>query len=654
MIGSAIRSALLTLLLSLAGALPAWSQDVEIVDPDSLKISDDYYETSYDRDRTRSLWTQTLAYGSKGETYLFDMNASVTTQDFISSKSKSTLGSIYGTLNLFPRRHLLISATGNYGMSSSRSGRSGLDNRDNRINLRAQYNLIARGLNSWLSAYTEFGQKHDRVRSDATRLGADFDSPDRVDSTTAQRDSSYTSSRTDGLYGDYRWALRPWFTLYGTARGYRIYPTITSYSRTFVQPLDGTPGGYVQEEVERNSSPTGNTDFTQTLTLNRPFAMIDVLAERHRLAQSYFDKPRGRQESSRFETNSARMKVSSFLFRPFSYYMEAAISRRLNLYSLNTNLNQLTRYQKLFTVVTHGDSGTTRSVSVNFLVERSRTELNPNVSGVEVNRSLGANGRLPTGRKLTLDAYAHVGLLSNDFVKDRDDRDIQRTAFSVGGGYLLTPVCSTTVHFSRSSSYTVFLDPELSGSNARTTNYQMTATMQYLPNRNFALRQNYILSAEYRILDYAEFQNSLRRVRRIDTDMSDTLLSSVFVRLSHTFIFQDQGTYARRDGPDRRYRVASQSYDQTLTATAGLKIVPGVVFLATQSLLNNRTNVLVSETRTRQNTWKLNVALEVNRSFSDGMGIRGAVRRVEEYVEDNRTIEPRRDWVAGVSFHRGF
>ncbi len=646
---------LLGILFAAAGVLPARAQDATVAEPDpSLKPLSTTYGTSYDRDRSRALWSQSISIGSYTKHATFNAGGTVTTQDYLTSNSKSTMGSLNGMLSFNVTRRLAAILTGSYGMNSSRDGLSGLDNRDNRLNAKAQYNYIGPRGSVRADVYTEFEQKHDRGRSDGVKFSDDFDDPDRVDSTLVHRDSSYTSSRMDGVSGEYQWSPRPWLRLIGTAQGYRTHPTITSTSRTFLHARDSTSFGYVQESVERSQNPTGNTDFNQTVSFTKlRLTTINVSGQRRRLAQSYYDKQRAAQEDAEFETNAGTLHFDTAIVRRFSLYTDATLTRRLNVFTLNRNRTQLARDQKLFSSLTYADSSARATVT--FQLDRSRTELNPSVSGLEVSRNLGGNGQVRTGRRLVLDAMASVSLLSNDFEKDQNDRDIQRTTLSVGGGYMLTPVCSTTVHFTRIGSHTVNLDPQVSSSNAQTTSYQMNATLQYLPNRNFSLRQSYVLSAEYRILDFAEVQNSLRRVRRIDTDVADTLLSVVIMRLTHNFVFQDQGTYARLGGnADRLYRIASRSYDQTLTATAGLKIAPGVTFLATQSLLNNRTYVLVSGTKTTQNTWKLNIGLEARRSLDGGIGIIGAVRRIEEYVEGSNIIQPRRDWVAGVSFQKVF
>jgi hypothetical protein len=184
----------------------------------------------------------------------------------------------------------------------------------------------------------------------------------------------------------------------------------------------------------------------------------------------------------------------------------------------------------------------------------------------------------------------------------------------------------------------------------------MNATIVYLPTPDFSLRQQYLVNAEYRILDYVESQNSLVRSRRIDTDIADTLFSFGIVRLTHNFVFRDQGTYQRFGGVNRKYSIASRSYGQTLTASVGAKLAPGVMFLATQSLLNKRDVALANRSETLQNTWKLDLSFLVFRTLANGLEINGAVRRQGEYAEGKLDSKDttRDNWVAGVSIRKAF
>jgi len=655
----AIVAALAILAIVLAvGAIaagPAAAQETDQpipTPPDSLVLP--AYSTSYDRDRTREAWGQDLGYSFKKKRSSFDLTGSVDTQNFLTSPSKSTRGSINGTLiyNLVGTWQLVL--LGAYDMNSSTDGPSNLESRDNRLNLQTQYLFYpVRQMMTKLTLSSEFEQKHDRNRND--RVDQALFDPGAVDTSVAQRDSSYTSARKDAFSADIQWPAARWLDLHQTVVAYQSRPTITSFQRSFVNPLDGTAGGRTTEELQRTSNPSGNTLFTTSAAISRRMSKIVLTGSTSSLRQSYFDKQRSRQENSRFDNNLANYTLDMPVRRSLYLHSEGAISRNLNQYDLNRTQTTLTHDKRALALLSYIDS--TFSGNVNFNLDRTKTELQPSINGVEVDRALGGLFKWRRSRKLVLDGNGSVTFRGNDYQNDRIDRDNVNTFFSVGGGYMLTPACSTTVHFSRGWKHAVALDPSQSGSNAVTTTYQMNATLVYLPTRNFSLRQQYLLSAEYRILDYVESQNSLVRARRIDTDVADTLFSFGIVRLTHNFVFQDQGTYARfNEAASRQYRVATRSYDQTVTATVGAKLAPGVVVLATQSLLNRRAEALAFKRRTLQNTFKLNLSLQVSRTLSDGLEINGAVRKLGEYVEGklNSKDTTRDDWVAGVTIRKAF
>jgi hypothetical protein len=235
-----------------------------------------------------------------------------------------------------------------------------------------------------------------------------------------------------------------------------------------------------------------------------------------------------------------------------------------------------------------------------------------------------------------------------------------RTSVNVGGGYRVSPACSTTVHFSATRGHSVFVDPSASATNSVQSTYQMNATLRLRLSDNFWVNQNYLLSADYRIYDFAksENQNVLNRARRIDTDMIDTVFSFAFVRLTHNFIFRDQGAYSREAGEtERKYRVSVETYDQTLAATVGIALARGVRLVGTQSLLNQRNRFLVSDETTLRNRWNLTGALEVERALGRDAELKGAVRHIGSYDERMMTDAPTNEenyWIAGVTFQKRF
>ena len=233
-----------------------------------------------------------------------------------------------------------------------------------------------------------------------------------------------------------------------------------------------------------------------------------------------------------------------------------------------------------------------------------------------------------------------------------------RTSVNLGGGYRVSPACSTTVHFSTARSHSIFIDPSASSTNAVQSTYQMNATMRLRLSRTLHLSQDYLLSADYRIFDFTENQNFLNRVRRIDTDIIDSVFSFAFVRLTHNFIFRDQGTYSRGVGESsRQYRVSVETYDQTLAATVGIAVARGIRLVGTQSLLNQRNHFLVNDQRTLRNRWNLTGGIEIERMLWDGAQLLGAVRHIGSYDEQQVPNTPNNEeeyWIAGITFQKQF
>lgn len=649
----------LALVLAICGSpsrAPAQDEGA-IVPPDSaFKSMSTMYTTSYDRDQNRGVWMQSLGYGTSTSRSSFNITGTTTTMEFFTSPNKSTVGSIDASLNMRTVGSLLAIITGSFDMSSFNNGSSGSDGRDNRINFKLQQQIRRKkNFQATIDAYSEFEQKQDRSRTDSPRLSIDY--PYGVDSTEAGRDSSFTNTTQQGVHGDAQWTVRPGLLLHTTAQAYRTLPSIVSFSRSFVHPNDSTAatgGSYALESIQRSHEPTGNTDFNQTVTYSGlRKTNIAVTGQRRHTGQSYFDKQRATQETLNSDNTLGTLHVDTSILPHLVVNTDASLARVFNRYAVNKNFTQLTHDRKFTSSAIYLDPST--NLGITYSVDRNRTEQQANSNGVNLNRILSLNASRKVSRRLAVDALASASLVSDDYESDKNDRDVQHTFVSFGFGYMLAPTCSTTVHVSRAGGHTVYLDPSLSSQNAVTTTYQVNATLRYAPNRNFSILQAYLINADYRILDFVEQQNHLARSRRIDTDIADTLFSAAFVHLTHNFVFLDQGTYARFEGDVRRlYQIASNGYQQTLTATAGYKIVPGVVFSAVQSLFNQRSKDLVRNTGTLQNTWRLNAGIDVTHSFGSGLGLRGAVRHIDEYAEHAITQQTRPYWIAGVTVQKPF
>lgn len=652
----------------LAQASPAAAQDqvvpAEEAPAESLVLP--AYRTTYDLNHTRELWGQDLSYSLKHGRTSFNLTGALDTQSFLKSESKSTVGSIEGSLNYGLVGTWQLVLAGDYAMNSSldrtraTSARpptlSSLESRDNRLSIGTQYLFYpVRHMFTFLNLSTEFEQKHDRSSNDKIDRADTLNTPGEADTSRAQRDSSYTTSRKDAFQAEIRWPATRWLQLHQNTLAYRTEPTIASFKRGFNHALDGSGGGYVVPENQKTTNPSGNLRFTGDATISRGMSKLVVTGTSSSLQQSYFDKQRSQQENTRFNSTLGTFTFDTHFWGHLNLHSEGSTSRNLNRYELASFQTTLLHSQHALALLTILDS--TFNANLNFSVDRTRTELHPASNGVSVNRTLGGLFQWRKSRRLVLDGNGSANLQGNDYENDKNDRDDVNNFFSLGGGYMLTPACSTTVHFSRGWKHGVALDPSFSGGNAVTTTYQMNATLVYLPTRNFSLRQAYLINAEYRILDYVDTLSSLSRARRVDTDIADTLWSWGFVGLSHNFVFRDSGIYAHYGGQSNRsYNVATRTYDQTVTATVGAKLAPGVLFFAAHTLINNRAEGLARKTRTNQNTFKLNLSLQVFRTLDNGFEIDGALRRLGEYVEGHLDSKDstRDEWVAGVSVRKAF
>jgi hypothetical protein len=296
--------------------------------------------------------------------------------------------------------------------------------------------------------------------------------------------------------------------------------------------------------------------------------------------------------------------------------------------------------------------------SLTFQTTRSHTERELSQTDLVIDRALSGLLRRTISSRLIMDGSGRMSLRSSQYSDPRTDQDMLQSGGSIGAGYLLARACSTTVHLSVNRSETVNIDAAASGSNNVQTLYQINATMQYLPSPNFSIRQSYLISTDYKIYDFAESQNFLNRTRRIETDFADSLLPFAFVRLTHSFLYRDNGNYSRlTTGAERTYRVAVETYEQTLKVGCGIKVLPGVTLSAIQGLFNQKSHEFVRNTKSLRNRFSLDAGIDVNRTFSGNCGIVGALRHIAGYDEITATQKlPNEEeyWIAGVTFQKQF
>jgi len=644
-------------------AVPAHAQEEDLsalAVPDSLfeapSLPGPEYLTVFDRDNTRSNWTQSLTYSRTSRRVSVSASGNVNTQELSGFDNKSTFGQFMGRVSARLTRRWTVSMDGRHNMNSSTDGSRDTDSRRNRLQFRTQYTLNpvpALSLAGALSS--EFRREHDLAQRQTLKKA--FGASGVVDTLRAQRDSSFTTGRQDGFLGSVNWRPKAWFSLSGTASGSRVRPTQSSLVRDFTNPQDGSGGGYAVGELQRTREPTDNAAYTSKITFSKfRGQVLEVNLAKSALDQSTFDKQLRGQERASFDRNSGTFRLQSTFGRKYIFTVDGGLVRSEREYALRTNYTSLVRTRQMSSMAAYNDSS--MRFSSMFSASRTRSERQASGNGTILDRALNTNAYRKVSKRLAMDATASVSLQSSKYEDERSDQDVARTSVNVGGGYRVSSACSTTVHFSTTRSHSIFIDPSASSTNAVQSTYQMNATMRLRFSRTLYLSQNYLLSADYRIFDFTEDQNFLNRVRRIDTDMIDTVFSFAFIRLSHNFIFRDQGTYSRTAGESsREYRVAVETYDQTLAATVGIAIARGIRFVGTQSLLNQRNHFLVNDKRTLRNRWNLTGGIEIERTIWDGAQLLGAVRHIGSYDEQQLPNTPNNEeeyWIAGITFQKQF
>jgi len=644
-------------------AAPAHAQDPDLsalTIPDTLfsapSLPGPDYLTVFDRDNTRSNWTQNLTYTRNTKRFAVSANGNITTQELSGFDNKSTFGQFVGRVSTRLTRRWVVSLDGRHNMSSTTDGSREAESRRNRLQLKTQYTLNPTPELSLVgSISSEFRREHDlaerRTLKHATIIAGD------VDTLRVQRDSSFTTGRQDGFLGSMDWRPKPWFAVNGTASASRVRPTQFSLVRDFTNAQDGSGGGYAVGSPQRTNEPTDNAVYTSKISFTKFRGhTFDVNLSKSALDQSTFDKQLRGQERASFDRNSGSFRLQSNFRGKYSLVVDGSLIRSERVYALRTNYTSLVRTRQILSTAGYSDANTRFSTS--FSVSRNRSERQASGNGTILDRSLSANGYRKVSNRLAMDGAASISLQTSKYEDERSDQDVTRTNVSAGGGYRVSAACSTTVHFSATRSHGIYIDPSASSTNAVQSTYQMNATMRLQVSRTFWLNQNYLLSADYRVFDFTEDQNYLNRVRRIDSDIIDTVFSFAYVRLTHNFIFRDQGTYSRDFGDaSREYRVSVETYDQTLAATVGIKVARGIRISAMQSLLNQRNHYLSNDSRTLRNRWNLTGGIDIERPVWNGALLSGAIRHIGSYDERVVPNAPNNEeayWIAGVTFQKQF
>jgi hypothetical protein len=315
-----------------------------------------------------------------------------------------------------------------------------------------------------------------------------------------------------------------------------------------------------------------------------------------------------------------------------------------------------------------GYTSVARDITVNLDVSRVRAERQSTANGLTIARTLTTNLKQRLFGRLWLVGLGSASLFSYqyllpDSLKDVkefsvDDRDVATAFGSVGARLGITPRCSTAVSFSVSRVKAVSIDSTRSAGNFATTVYQINGSLRLPLHRNLSIGQDYIMTATTRAFDYDESRDDLSRNFRIDTTVADTLFPFAYVRLDHRYYAFDQGEFTPIEaGGSRFYGVASEQDQQVLEGTIGVRPLAGITFVVKQSLSDTDNRDVVGNRVVETDQWNLSLGLELNRSFWNGAGLSGAVRRESKYQNIGTVIgstQKENHWLAAITFLKEF
>jgi hypothetical protein len=670
----AASAALLALAFAAASGARAQEEDESaMVIPDSVfqasPRSPISYNTQYTQDQSRNGWTQSLDYGRNWRSLAMSISGSSgTSEDVAKNGSRSTNGDISGRIDWRAARRWIVSMNGRYSMGSIADGgrASNSEQRRNTLSFLTQYRLpLYKNAALTLSGNSDFQRNFDLRNGETSRDGAAGD-PDTI---TAQRDSFYTAGRYDGYRAQVTLPTMRGLTFDGKMFGNRARPTFTSLRR-FTSSL--STGGEVSDSTAAEPDtvlPTSAFFLDGALTFDRLRATkLALRAKRSNQDQAYADL--GNLEFEEYSSTSDvyTLDLNTAPIPGLSLTAAGSSNQTLREYKVKSNLNSLITSREASTGAAYSKPGT--MAFVNLTLNRTRADRQAKANGVTLTRLLTTNVQQRLRGNLWLVGLGTATLSSYryDFQKlttadsartfSPDDRD-QVSAFgNVGMRFGITPRCSTTVTFSVSKVHNVALDASRSNGNLATTIYQLNGGLRLPLERNLSIGQDYILTATYRFFDYDEEANDLSRVFRIDTSMADTLFPFAYLRLDHHYYFFDRGDFTPVEpGGPNAYGVAQDQIQQTLEGTVGIRPRAGVTFVVKQSMVDTKNHDLINQTSQGGQQWNLSLSLEVNRSFWNGAGIIGAIRREERYQTRSQldgAIGKEAHWIAGITFQKDF
>lgn len=647
-------------------AVASWTCGARAQEPTGLEIADTTfaeqplrapisYFTTYDLNVSRSTWTQMLSYNHSGKRVTF--GADGTTNVLTPVRGLETEGkdaSIAGRLNVRATARWLWSLDGLFDTSSNEDARSSTKRRQNKVQLRTSYSAtILPGLSGTALAFSELQREQGLSRK--TIPGPAPSEPD-----TVGRDSTYTSGRRDGVSGTLRWTPEPWLEVTGLGTGnWNDFKTETWERRYF--PVDSGGGSDLSREILRTYEiPTGDRRFETTASYRGvPKTLLRTSLRSRSGTQTMYVFAKSNLDRLSWYDRSANVRLEHTPMPGGGVVLEGSFGQVFREYVIQPNFNTLARTASgsanLFLYQPSGR--VTAGFQLN-RVENTRQELQ---NGTVINRAMNAGGARRITDRFWLEGAGTLSLFSRRYEDPKADRDDFRGYANVGGGYRVSSLCSTAVHFSVTRAHAVAIDRTASGNNNVQTSYQMDALLRLQITRTFQILQNYQINSNYFIydFDFQEGRNTLSRIRRIDTVLSDSLFDFASLRVTHNFFTQDLGSYAPEfEGGPRKYLVTQEFFIQNLGVTLGVRPVPGIVLSATQILGNTR-NYTYSPSRatSTRNRWTLNLGAHVDRTLPGDLVLQGSIQRIGEYteVEDNLPVRDQVDyWLAGASLQKYF
>ena len=623
------------------------------------------YTTTYDRSVSSGTWSQFLSYYHNSNHATFGIDANVNTLQAVRGlQSNGSDGSFTGRINLRATNRWIWSVDGTFMMFSNSDDLSSTDRRQNRLQARTQYTLSpVSQLTGVAILFSEFQEEQSLgARSlpgnpfmvvDST--GSPFDTTLYRAHTT--RDSSYTSGRRDGVSGSLRWTPAASLEIKGNGSGTYLGSKTRTLTRDFYGLNPGDGATLRLDSLGVSKAPNGDRRFDSSVAFKGiPRTAMTLALNNTDGDQEYYLLTKRDQEHLSYGSRGGAFHVEHAPFPGAQITVDGAMSRSLREYILQKNLNSLVNSRTV--TGTFMINKAESRASLGFQVGRTRNDRQVTQNGRVINRAMNVGAATRATRRLWLDGNGSVTLYSRIYDDRISDRDDVRGYVNAGGGYAVSPRCSTSVHFSTNRSHIVAVDAGSSGGNNIQTTYQMDALLNLRVSKTISIVQNYQINANYLIYDYDEPRNTLTRIRRIDTTLSDSFFTFGFIKLTHNFFFQDRGAYSRDAGQDvRTYSVAQQLYQQNVGVTLGVRPAPGISLSATQSLANTRNYFPSGGQSTNRNRWNLNVSGVVDRDLPGDMSLHGSVQHIGEYTEKPSYLpsaEVVDYWLAGATFTKSF